>query len=75
MARLYELPALGVVLGLGVAGLQWKPLYIPGTQPPYSDAVVNHTLLQLYYHKLPQRTFNHGMYFLLIHLVFTYMYQ
>jgi len=34
-------PAMGVLFSLGVVCQKWKPLNIPGTQPPLSDAVVN----------------------------------
>ena len=35
-------PAMGAFFSLGAGCQKWKPLDIPGTQPPLSDAVVNH---------------------------------
>ena len=34
-------PAMGALFSLGAGCQKWKPLDIPGTQPPLSDAVVN----------------------------------
>ena len=36
-------PAMGALFSLGAGCQKWKPLDIPGTQPPLSDAVVNWT--------------------------------
>ena len=33
-------PAMGALFSLGAGCQKWKPLDIPGTQPPLSDAVV-----------------------------------
>ena len=38
-------PAMGALFSLGAGCQKWKPLDIPGTQPPLSDAVVNVVLL------------------------------
>lgn len=46
MIGLQGLPATRVQLGPGVgwlAGFQWKPLDIRGTQPPFQDVVVKCT--------------------------------
>ena len=37
-------PAMGALFSLGAGCQKWKPLDIPGTQPPLSDAVVNDSL-------------------------------
>ena len=37
-------PAMGALFSLGAGCQKWKPLDIPGTQPPLSDAVVNVTI-------------------------------
>ena len=34
-------PAMGALFSVGAGCQKWKPLDIPGTQPPLSDAVVN----------------------------------
>ena len=38
-------PAMGALFSLGAGCQKWKPLDIPGTQPPLSDAVVNSLLI------------------------------
>ena len=50
MVGLRGLPATGVKLGPGtgwLAGFQWKPLDIRGTQPPFQDVVVKCNLPKL----------------------------
>ena len=37
-------PAMGALFSLGAGCQEWKPLGIPGTQPPLSDAVVKSKL-------------------------------
>ena len=36
-----DVPAMGALCSPRAACQKWKPLDIPGTQPPLSDAVVN----------------------------------
>ena len=40
-------PTMGALFSLGAGCQKWKPLDIPGTQPPLSDAVVNVSLRNL----------------------------
>ena len=44
MAGLQRCASPGALFRLGAGCQKWKPLDIPGTQPPLSDAVVNWAL-------------------------------